>query len=63
MESPRRTRNESCFGNLRLVRQDGASRDKLSSSDLQFLKEFKNKDLRTAREINVIEIILNSSAP
>ena len=43
----RRTRNESCFGNLRLVRQDGASRDQLTLSDLQFLKEFKNKELRT----------------
>ena len=47
----RRTRNESCFGNLRLVRQDGASKDQLRSSDLQYLTEFKNKELRTAREM------------
>ena len=43
----RRTRNESCFGNLRLVRQDGASRDQLTLSNLQFLTGFKNEELRT----------------
>ena len=31
--------------------QDGASRDQLSSSDWQFLTEFKNKELGTAREM------------
>ena len=30
------TRNEICFGNLRLVRQDGASRDHHTSSDCNF---------------------------
>ena len=29
-----KTRNDSCFGNLRLVRQDSASRDQRSSSDV-----------------------------
>ena len=34
-----------------VVRQDGASRYQLSSSDLQFRTEFLNKEPRTAREM------------
>ena len=41
-------RNESCFGNLRLVRQDGASRDQ---TFVVGLAECTNNELRTAWEM------------